>query len=77
VQEVLQQLQRRDATAIEKLQSLEGLAVILGQRQEGNAASPPTFDVQQSFTILTQLLNYVASPQYHFIKWYQSQMKDA
>lgn len=77
VREVLQRLKRNDISAIEKLQSLEGFTTALSQRQAGNTASPANSDMQQSFTILTQLLNYVASPEYHFVQWYQSQVKDA
>ncbi|EFH81075.1 HEPN domain-containing protein [Ktedonobacter racemifer] len=73
VQEVLQQLQRKDISADEKLDFFERIAPTLSQGLSNPAANQPSQGKQYPLATVLYLLSYVASPHFLTRKWMRPQ----
>jgi len=73
VQEVLQQLQRKDISADEKLDFFERIAPSLNQGLGNDATNQSAREVQHPFATVLYLLSYVASPHFLTRKWMRPQ----
>jgi hypothetical protein len=73
VQEVLQQLQRKDISADEKLDFFERITPSLNRGLSNDTVNQSAREVQQPLATVQDLLSYVASPHFLTRRWMRPQ----